>query len=446
MEKIHGTKGEVKINEAELTTASRMAAIQMLIPVALQAVAAELQAEVARLAGSRYQRTGRQPGHVRWGTQAGSVYLGDQKLPIEVPRVRNRLQAEEIPLTSYTLLQQPRALDEGLLTRCLVGLTTRRYRECAEAVPQAFGLAKSTISRRFIRASAKKLQRLLGRPLQGYEFVVVFLDGKTFANDELVLALGVTVTGDKIVLGLIQTATENTAVCTDFLRGLGARGLKAAEVLWVIDGAKGFRAAIQAVVGGSALVQRCQWHKRENVVGYLPKGQQPAWRQRLQAAYEQPTEAEARRELTKCAQALKLVNLSAAQSLAEGFEETLTLHRLGLFAELGASLKTTNCLESVNAQVEQLTGKVDRWRNSPQKQRWVASALLDVEPRLRKLKGYRALPQLRAAILAHRERVNQASGQDEKREGSRIVQDRDRASTGIVERFLEKVGDKIGSR
>ncbi len=446
MDRIPSTKGAIKVDEDELRTASRVAMIQMLIPVALQAVEAELQAEVIRLAGPRYQRTGRSPGHVRWGAQAGSVYLGDQKLPVTVARVRNRQTATEIPLLPYTLLQQPRALDEGLLTRCLVGLTTRRYRECVEAVPQAFGLAKSTISRRFIRASAKKLQRLLGRPLTPYEFVAVFLDGKTFAEDELVIALGVTLQGEKIVLGFVQTGTENAAVCAEFLRSLVTRGLKAPEVLWVIDGAKGFRAAIRQVVGGSEVVQRCQWHKRENVVSYLPKTAQPQWRRRLQAAYAQPTEAEARTALATLARELARVNRSAAASLEEGLDESLTLQALGLGRELGASLSTTNCLESINATLEALTGKIDYWKVSDQKHLWVASALLDLEPRLRTIKGYRALPQLRAGILAAQVRRTAPSVIRGDGKVSEVVRPRDVASAGIVERFLEKVGEKIGSR
>ncbi len=179
------------------------------------------------------------------------------------------------------------------------------------------------------------------------------------------------------------------------------RGLRYEEgLLCVLDGGKGLRAAVERVFGACALVQRCQWHKRENVVSYLPKGQQTRMRRKLQAAYEQPTYEGAKAALGRVRQELALMNRSAVRSLEEGLEETLTLHRLGLFPALGASLKTTNCLESLMALVGQRTDKVDRWRNSDQKQRWVASALLDVEPRLRRVKGYRHLPALRAALSA----------------------------------------------
>ena len=378
---------------------STVALIQALIPLGLHAVGEALEAEVVALAGARYRRTDGRPGVVRWGQQPGSVYLADQKLPIPVPRVRDRVANREIPLATYERLQVPRAADAGLFRKVLVGLTCRQYQACAEAVPAAFGLSASSVSRRFIRASARHLQTLCERRLDGDEFVAVVLDGKTFAQDAMVIAVGITRQGHKKILGFVQTATENESVCAAFLRALVERGLRVAPgLLCVIDGAKGLRAAIQTVFGSQALVQRCQWHKRENVVRYLPKAQQVTWRRRLQHAYERPTYTEARTALGRLRQELRTRNLSAAHSLDEGFEETLTLHRLGVFTVLGRSLKTTNCLESLNAQLGQLTDKVDHWRTSDQKQRWVASALLLIEPRLMRIKGYRHLPQLQMAL------------------------------------------------
>jgi transposase-like protein len=217
----------------------------------------------------------------------------------------------------------------------------------------------------------------------------------------MVLALGVTVTGEKVLLGFVQTGTENEQVCAAFLRDLVERGLGYEQgLLCVIDGSKGFRKAVASVFGPQAVVQRCQWHKRENVVAYLPKGQQAPWRCKLQAAYERPSYAEAKAALLRCRQELRLLNESAVASLDEGFEETLTLHRLGVFGTLGTSLKTTNCLESINALVGQRTAKVNRWTNSAQKQRWLAAALLDIEPPLRRIRGYRSLPLLRPALQA----------------------------------------------
>lgn len=379
--------------------ASLVALIQALIPLGLHAVGDALEAEVTDLAGERYSRTGGQPGYVRWCQQRGSVYLLDQKLPITYRRVRNRFRNVEVPLPTYQALGEPRAADAGLFRKVLHGLSCRRYEACAEAVPEAFGLSASSVSRRFMRASARQLRKLSERRLEQDEVVVLFLDGKTFADDSMVLALGVTRQGEKKILGFVQTATENEPVCAAFLRDLVTRGLRTDQgLLCVIDGAKGLRKAIQTVFGRQAVVQRCQWHKRENVVRYLPKGQQAPWRRRVQQAYERPTYTDARAALLRLRQELRTINLSAVASLDEGLEETLTLHRLGLFGTLGRSLKTTNCLESLNAQLGQLTDKVDRWRTSDQKHRWVASAVLAIEPRLRRIKGYRHLTQLQEAL------------------------------------------------
>jgi transposase-like protein len=271
-----------------------------------------------------------------------------------------------------------------------------------EGVAETFGLSGSSISRRFKRASARKLAELSERDLSGYALVALFLDGKRFGDDEMVIALGVTLDGEKVVLGFVQTATENEGVCSAFLRGLVERGLKWEQgLLCVIDGAKGLRKAVEKVLGDRAAVQRCQWHKRENVVRYLPVGQQAAFRRKLQAAYERPTYVGAKKALQRVRAELAQMNASAVSSLDEGLEETLTLHRLGVFAELGRSFKTTNCLENLNALVGRRTDKVDCWRNAEQKHRWLATALLDLEPRLRRVCGHRQLVRLRAALQAH---------------------------------------------
>jgi transposase-like protein len=382
----------------EDATAVTVAMIQALIPLGLRAVEEALQAEVAALAGPRYAREATPSAVVRWGAQRGSVYLADQKLPIEVPRVRDRAAGTELPLATYAALQTPRGHDVGLFRRVLGGLSCREYEAAAEAVPEAFGLARTSVSRRFIRASSRELQRLQERRLDDAEWLVLVLDGKTFAGDQLVVALGVTATGEKRILGLVQTASENRRVLASFLRELGERGFPIDQpLLAVLDGAKGLRAAVREVFG-DVPVQRCQWHKRENVVGYLAKQEQPTWRRKLQAAYAQPSYAAAKRVLTRLQHELQLRNASAAASLAEGLEETLTLHRLGVASELSVSFKTTNLIESVMARLEAKTHRVTRWRTSDQKLRWCAAALWAMERHFRRVKGYRHLPLLKQAL------------------------------------------------
>lgn len=396
-------KGKIALSEPPLTEFdTKLELIQMLIPIALERVQEVLQEEVAELAGPRYVHNDSRRDHKRWGRQRGSVHLGDQKVPILVPRVRHHRQNREIPLVSYHRLQKPLAGNEQLFLRILHGLSCRKYKRTARLIPEAFGLSASSISRRFIHASAKKLHDLLHRRLDEYEFVALVLDGKTFRTAQMIVALGVTTTGQKIILGFIECASEHGRVCADFLNHLLERGLCCQRgLLVVIDGSKGLRKAIAEVFGAGAAVQRCQWHKRENVVAYLSKSQQALMRQKLQQAYEQPTYEQAKQSLGDIRRELAQINQSAAASLDEGLEETLTLHRLGLFKELGISLKTTNCLESINSQIQRLTRKVTTWRNSEQRQRWLASAVLEIEPELRKIKGYRYLPLLQQALLRH---------------------------------------------
>lgn len=394
--KIISRRAMESMPEGAKTIDGRAELIQMLIPLGLKAVGDLLQEEVEMLAGSRYRHDG---GPMRWGKQAGAIYLGDEKFRVEVPRVRNDEDNREIGLESYSRLQRPRELDERVMKKVLLGLSCGRYEETARNIPEAFALSRSTISRRTIRASARKLEALMSRPLNQDDFVAVFMDGKSFAEDGMILAVGITLKGEKRLLGFVQAATEKESVIAEFFERLKDRGLDYREgLLWIVDGSKGLLAAIRSVFNGYALIQRCQWHKRENVVGYLPKAEQVKFRRKLQAAYEKPTFAEAEEALEKIHKELRLLNQSAAASLEEGLEETLTLHRLGLFEKLGTSFKTTNVIESIQARLGQYTDKVDYWRNSDQKQRWVAAALCDLEPRLRRVKGMKYLPELRLAI------------------------------------------------
>jgi transposase-like protein len=371
--------------------------IRSLVPLGLMHVHDLLDQEVTALAGARYAHGDGGPG-VRHGSNPGTVRIAGQRVPIRVPRVRG--DRGELPLRSYGALHGTGGeVDEALLRRVLYGISCRNYEAAAEAIPGAIGLSSSTVSRSFVEASAAKLREFQERDLRQEDVVAVFLDGKTFAATTLVVAMGVRATGEKRFLGFVETDTENEAVLTPFLRSLLERGLDISRgLLVVVDGGKGLRAAVRRAFKSLALVQRCQWHKRENVVRYLPKREQATWRRRLQRAYDRPTYAEARAALQALYEELEQKNQSAAASLAEGLEETLTLHKLGLHGVLGRSFKTTNCLESVNALVEERCSKVDCWKNSNQRHRWLATALVDIEPRMRRVKGHKHLSKLRDAL------------------------------------------------
>jgi len=225
----------------------------------------------------------------------------------------------------YNRFQRPRELDEGVMKKVLLGLSCGRYEETARTVPEAFGISRSTVSRRTIRASARKLQALMSRPLNQDDFVAVFMDGKSFAEDGMVLAVGITLEGEKRILGFVQAATEKETVIAEFFEKLIERGLDYREgLLWIVDGSKGLVKAILSVFSGCALIQRCQWHKRENVVGYLPKGEQKKFRSKLQAAYERPTYAEAKEALEKIHKELRVLNQSAAASVGNHRNDSKT--------------------------------------------------------------------------------------------------------------------------
>jgi putative transposase len=255
------------------------------------------------------------------------------------------------------------------------------------------------VSRRFIKASAQKLAQFKERSLAQYDLVALFIDGKTFAEYEMIIALGVTIEGDKIPLGFVQAATENERVCRQFIQSLINRDMAYHQgLLCLIDGSKGLYAALTKAFSGYVVIQRCQWHKRENVIAYLPKSKQDQIKKALQQAYDLPTYREAKAALNTLKPELALMNEAALNSLEEGLEETLSLHRLGLMPQLKQSFRTTNCIESLNSMVAQLTRNVKRWTNSNQRSRWLATALLDIEPRLRRIKGFRSLPRLRIAL------------------------------------------------
>ncbi len=259
--------------------------IRALIPLGLMAVSDMLEAEVVALAGERYSRGGENRRH---GSNPGSVKLAGQRHAVRAPRVRDRA-GREVALESWGALKHPGEPDEVLLRRVLYGVSCRNYAAAAEALPGAIGLSRTTVSRSFIEASQAKLKEFRERDLTGLDVVAVFLDGKTFAQDMLVVALGVTLEGRKVALDFVQTGTENARVLEPFLRSLVERGLDISEgILVVIDGAKGLRRAVRGAFGKLGFVQRCQWHKRENVVSYLPKAQQAIWRRRLQPRLPPP--------------------------------------------------------------------------------------------------------------------------------------------------------------
>ncbi len=380
----------------------KAALLDSLIPLGLMCLQEELERAVEALSGIRYSRK-KDNKLCRYGSNRSSVRIGGQKVPVDVPRVRDMRDKKEVPLDMMNALRkQQGCVNEEVLKRVLLGVSCRNYEEVSGLVPEALGVSPSSVSRQFKMASTKQLREFQEQSLEDMDIVALILDGKTFADDTMIIALGIMMDGKKVPLGFVQTETENKIVVKHFLEGLLMRGLSIDHgILVVVDGAKGLISGVKAAFKGQHLIQRCQWHKRENVLSYLSKSDQTYWRKRLTIAYKKPDYDAAKAALMAIYHDLEDINLDAAASLKEGLEETLTLHRLKLFPLLGPSLKTTNCLESINGQIESLCGRICHWKNSSQKKRWLAAALLHIKDNLYRIKGFKHLPRLREALIEH---------------------------------------------
>jgi putative transposase len=357
-----------------------------------------LEEEVNQRCGPRYQRQAERDA-TRYGRQRGVVTLAGQKLPIVKPRVRSAAGDGEVELATYTALQRDDAMPEAALRRLVRGVSCRDYEAVVERAAEGFGIGKSSVSRAFVRASATEVERLTQRRFDGTRFVVIFIDGVEYAGATMIVALGVTAHGEKRVLGLRQGATENAAVCTSLLEELRDRGLRTDQpTLFVLDGAKALRKAVQDVWGSQALIQRCQQHKQRNVEAHVPGERWPEVKRRLAEAYRQASYAQAKAQLQATIKLLERISPDAAASLREGWEETLTVVRLGVAEPLRRTLATTNPIESALSIAEAVTGRVKRWRDGDMRQRWCAAGLLRAESKFRRVRGHRHLADLKKAL------------------------------------------------
>jgi putative transposase len=357
-----------------------------------------LEDEVARLCGARYQRQPERT-HTRYGRQRGAVTLAGQKLPIERPRVRRADGGGEVALENYARLQSPDAMPRAVLRRMVRGVSTRDYQDVVDVARDGFGVAKSSVSRDFVRASAADVQALAERRFEGVHFPVVMIDGVEYAGETIVVAMGITEDGTKRILGLRQGATENAEVCTALLEDLMERGLDTGKpTLLVLDGSKALHAAVKRVWGKNAVIHRCQVHKKRNIKAHVPEKHWPELERRLSGAYQETDYETAKRSLEGTATWLARINPDAASSLREGLEETLTVIKLGGPGALRRSLATTNPIESALSVTRRVTARVTRWRDGDMRRRWCVAGLLRAESKFRRLKGHRGMPTLLKAL------------------------------------------------
>ena len=338
---------------------------------------------------------------VRGGSTRGEVTLGGRR--ILVPRLRARsVDGHELALPSFTYAAGRDPLDARTLEAIAIGVTTRQYCRALDPLPAGIrerAVSKSSVSRRFVALTSAQLATWLARPLADVDVRIVFIDGLHFREHVILLALGVDSQGQKHVLALHEGTTENATVCRALLTDLRARGLDLDRpMLVVIDGGGGLRKALRETCGATAVVHRCQVHKRRNVLEHLPEAMRPRVRRMLAEAYELADAALAKRRLLQLAAGLDHTHPGAAASLREGLDETLTLQRLGVTGALYRTLRSTNAIENLNGLVGHFVHNVRRWRDGRMLVRWIAAGLQEVTRTFRRLRGHRDLATLICAL------------------------------------------------
>src|SRR5579863_2327874 len=352
-----------------------------------------MQEEVRELVGERSQRQADRTAS-RWGSERGYCVVMGQKVPIERPRVRST-DDQEVRLGSYELFHRGEPLTETVWEKLMLGLSTRKYGQAVREFTEAYGLEKSAISEHFIEASREKLQGMMERRLDKTRLCALLIDATPFEGQQMVAALGIGEDGRKTILGIRQGATENATVVGELLGDLVERGLDFSQPrLYVLDGGKALTVAVKKHAGESAAIQRCQVHKRRNVLDHLTDEQKPGVAKRLNAAYALEDYAAAKQALNQLHHELMDLNPSAARSLGEGMEETLMVHRLHVPMQLRKTLASTNVIESAFSIVEQVCKNVKRWHGGDHRERWVGSGLLVAQKQFRKVTGHKQIPTL----------------------------------------------------
>ncbi len=343
--------------------------------------------------------------HHHWGTGTTPVSFGGRNVSLPHPRVRARGKGRggEVTLPSLEVLRHGDPMSARVAEQIALGVSTRGYERSLESIDETIetrGTSKSNTSRALIDATTEKLAAFVSRRLDDLDLVAMFIDGIEFAGHAVLIALGVTIDGTKTPLGIWAGSTENTTVVTELLSNLVTRGLRVDEsMLFVIDGGKAIRKALRDVFGDRAIVQRCQVHKARNVRDHLPESRRAYVAKQMRDAYNSTTAATAKKKLMQLASWLDSNGEdSAAASLREGLDETLTVMRLAAHGTLRRSFATTNAIENMNGSLRRIARNVKRWRDEAMIRRWVALGVAEAQKGFRRVKGHRDMPALVAAI------------------------------------------------
>lgn len=391
--------GQILLPMVELIEGSRMAIDELIDVLGRASIEAVLELSARGVAGEKQR--GRKKGSVRWhGRQRGSVRLSDRKLRVRKPRLREKGagKGREVEVPAYETINANGKLGDRVLEILMSNVSTRNYERVIPEMADTVGVSKSSVSRNFIEQSGRELKRLAERRFEGREFLILYLDGVIFGEHHVLCAVGVDADGEKVVLGIKDGASENAATATALLEDLVDRGIDPKRrYLFVIDGSKALRSAIDRVFGRSNPVQRCRNHKIRNVVAKLPDDLGDQVRSVMRAAFRLPY-TDGIGKLRTQAEWLKPHHPDAAASLEEGLEELFTINRLDLSPALRMCLGTTNIIDSSHSGIRTRTRRVSRWKDGQMVLRWAASAFLQTEKSFRKIQGFRDLWMLQAKL------------------------------------------------
>jgi len=392
-------EGQFLLPMVELITGTEMAVDALIEVTGRAAIEAVLTLSAQDVAGPKHP--GKAAGEITWyGRQQTTIPLSERKLRVEKPRLRRKGSGadKEVPIPAYEAMVANSRLGQRILEILMHGISTRNYRKVLPEMAETVAVSKSNLSREFIEASEQTLKELCERRFEGQDILIVYLDGIQFGQTHVMVALGVDAQGYKHVLGLREGSSENATVVKDLLTDIVSRGLEAGRRrLFVIDGSKALRKAIDEVFGAQNLIQRCRNHKIRNVLDYLPQDRQETVRCAMKAAFQLAAD-QGIAKLKKLSEWLIQEYPSAAESLLEGLNEMFTINRLDLPGSLRRCLSSTNIIESPNAGIRQKTGRVTRWRDGQMVLRWTASALVTLEKRMRRIMGHQQLWILEAKL------------------------------------------------
>lgn len=373
---------------------------ELVVGAGLAALGAMLEAERESVCGPRYAHVEGRRAH-RAGHAPGELALGGRRVSVKRPRART-VDGKEVALKTWEAFADEDPLRQRAVEQMVIGVSTRKYARSLEPVDaKTRGTSKSAVSRRFVALTKQKLEVMLEASIAEIDLAVLMIDGIHIDDHVVLVALGIDVDGNKHILGLHEGATENATACKGLLANMRQRGLRTgASLLVVIDGSKALRKAVRDVMGDKGVVQRCQLHKRRNVVDYLPEGMRTRIDTAMAQAYRCGDAKKAKRLLTNLANVLEEGHPSAAASLREGLDETLTVLRFGLPPALVRTLSTTNAIENIQGGIRRVCRRVTTWRGGSMILRWVGAALVEHSRGFRRVRGHKGLEKLVAELRA----------------------------------------------